>query len=48
MKKAVLFLCSLIYFSCFHAVAQKLEKNEVDKFTKKAIKATSWEKLIGK
>ncbi|MFM9008508.1 MAG: hypothetical protein ACKORE_08005 [Bacteroidota bacterium] len=47
MRKSIFMLIALMYVTSTPN-AQKLEKNEVDKFTKKSIKATSWEKLIGK
>lgn len=47
MRKDLLMLIALMNLTSI-SFAQKLEKNEVDKFTKKSIKTTSWEKLIGK
>jgi hypothetical protein len=43
-----LFLLSFLGFLSFSQLfGQKLKQDEVDKFTKKSIKATSWENLIG-
>lgn len=48
MKKYISIISILFLASINEISAQKLEKNEIDKFTKKSIKATSWEPLIGK
>lgn len=47
MKKSILFFIVTLLISCTSIFGQKLKQNEVDKFTKKTIKTTSWETLIG-
>ncbi|MCZ2278328.1 MAG: hypothetical protein LC117_10410 [Bacteroidia bacterium] len=48
MKKYISLTVVMLAVLINQTYSQKLEKNETDKFTKKTIKATSWEKLIGK
>ncbi len=48
MKKIKILSIIILLVSWIAGHGQKLEKNEIDKFTKKNIKETSWEKLTGK
>jgi len=48
MRKMILLFSSICLLTTVETYAQKLEKDETDKFTKNVIKATSWEKLTGK
>jgi hypothetical protein len=48
MRKTILLFAGILLFTSLKTFAQTLEKDKIDKFTKNEIKATSWEKLIGK
>lgn len=46
MKKVIFIIITT--FISINGIAQKLERDEVDEFTKDSIQETSWEKLAGK